>query len=752
MSSLIELAAPSQWIVDALTVGPSSRNDDATGDGDDGKPSGFDLLKALAGVPKSKRNDQIFRAASSFRGSNTALKVAEQACVEAAAKCTPRFSEKETRKIVKRVYKRYPAGRQAQGKNKVPYASRKDGLYWLKPVSTRNGIEIEIPIQLTNFTAVIKGSVTYDDGVETSRRYEIETGFEGRTALQTVTEDEFPSMKWASQRLGPRALVFPGAGMADRSRGAIQLLSRDTLSERVVYTYTGWKRVEGDVWVYLHGGGGIDQHGARAGIVAELPDALSRINLQLPSSAKEQVAAIRASLMLLKVGPSRVMTPLLAGIYRVLIDRCDFSEHLAGPTGSFKTEIAALIQQHVGAEFDRLHLPGAWSSTPNALEGLCFAAKDAPVVIDDFAPTGTIADRQRLQATAERLFRAQGNASGRLRMRADLTLRPQRPPRGMIISTGEDVPGGQSLRARILVLELTREEIDAAALTKAQEAGSVGLYALAMGAYVRWLAGQLDKVRKLKKSKLLEYRTRANYEGAHAKTPGLVADLFFGWEMFIRFAQESGAVTQTEAKVQIERGWVSLCEAGATQAKQQASQEPTRRFIELISSAISSGTAYLADMSGDAPQHPESSGWRYVKRWDGGGLVSVAEPRGGSDKVGWLDGDQDEHLYLDPDASYRVAQRMAPSNEPLTVSPRTLRKRLHEKKLLVDTDIETRETYLVRRTIEGRERSVLYLNASALGFERKEVAPESEKKESEAVQPTEPDDDAEPYDEIFDEI
>ena len=47
---------------------------------------------------------------------------------------------------------------------------------------------------------------------------------------------------------------------------------------------------------------------------------------------------------------------------------------------------------------------------------------------------------------ADRLVRAQGNRSGRQRMRQDSTLRPAKPPRGLLLSTGEDVPRGHSLR------------------------------------------------------------------------------------------------------------------------------------------------------------------------------------------------------------------------------------------------------------------------------------------------------------------
>ena len=51
----------------------------------------------------------------------------------------------------------------------------------------------------------------------------------------------------------------------------------------------------------------------------------------------------------------------------------------------------------------------------NALEALAFSAADAVLVVDDFAPTSTAGDIDRAHRDADRLLRAQGNRSGRLR-------------------------------------------------------------------------------------------------------------------------------------------------------------------------------------------------------------------------------------------------------------------------------------------------------------------------------------------------
>jgi hypothetical protein len=116
----------------------------------------------------------------------------------------------------------------------------------------------------------------------------------------------------------------------------------------------------------------------------------------------------------------------------------------------------------------------AWSSTVNFLEALAFAAKDALLPIDEFVGSSTsLTEKARMYSAAERLFRAQGNSSGRGRMRADTTLRPIKPPRGTIVSNGEEVPAGQSLRARMLILEISEDDtINLDILTECQRDGA----------------------------------------------------------------------------------------------------------------------------------------------------------------------------------------------------------------------------------------------------------------------------------------
>ncbi|MCG3180340.1 MAG: hypothetical protein BIFFINMI_02699 [Phycisphaerae bacterium] len=156
-----------------------------------------------------------------------------------------------------------------------------------------------------------------------------------------------------------------------------------------------------------------------------------------------------------------------------------------------------------------------------------------------------------------------------------------------------------------------------------------------------------------------------------------------------------------------QRGWAALRRAAERQADHQVANEPARRFIELVTSALACGQAHLAGRDGNPPDNPEAWGWR--QQTIGTGSYARNEWHSHGDRIGWLDGDD---VLLDPDASYRTAQSMAGANgDALTVTARTLRKRMAEKGMVIR---QTEDELLSRRVLEGRERKVLQLGKGIL--------------------------------------
>ncbi|HMV46681.1 MAG TPA: bifunctional DNA primase/polymerase [Blastocatellia bacterium] len=577
-----------------------------------------------------------------------------------------------------------------------PYKANGIGLVWLKPVATRDGAAEPLAVQLTNFIAEITGEVCRDDGAEQTRVYEITAQLAGETASHkgAVVAEEFGLLKWPATILGARAVIYPSK--KEHTGVAIQLLSRKIESRRVV-AHTGWRN-DGNGWRYYHAAGAIGAEGLIDAEV-ELPTALAAYSLPAPPVGETLKDTVSAVIGLAGVGPDDVTLPTLGAVWASVLTGADFSIYLAGRTGSGKSILTALFLSLFGSGFDFNALPASWSSTGNSLESLAHAAKDCVLAVDDFCPQGSAADQARLQAAADRIFRAQGNHSGRLRCRTDGTVRAVKPPRGLILSTGEDIPHGQSLRARTLIREVVRESLDWPAITEAQAIARQGVYAQAMAAFLQWLAtgDRIEKLRASAPDDVSRWREEWTTRGlnGHKRNASTLAQLARAWHCWLGFACEAGAITPEESKKLWRRVWAALDAAGKGQEQYQASENPASRFIELIQAALASGKAHLAATDGGKPDSADAQafGWR-----DG-------EPQG--ERIGWLDGDD---LYLQPDAAYLLARRMATDGEGLTVSSQTLWKRLNEAGLLASTDT-ARKTNKVRKTIAGKSNPVIHLRS-----------------------------------------
>lgn len=292
---------------------------------------------------------------------------------------------------------------------------------------------------LSNFTAEITKECSLDDGVDPQLVFEIKgTRSDGvELGVVEVTAQEYTSRAWPVDKWGARAVVLGTAGAMAHTRAAIQLFSRST--ERIkAYTHTGFREIDGKL-VYLHAGGAVGGEN----VTMHLDASLARY--RLPEASVDLRSAVLLSLRMLDVAPDEVSVPLFCATY--LAPLCHwlpvaFVLWVWGKTGSFKTAITTIAQAHFG-NFDAVHLPGSWLSTMASLEHLLSRAKDALGTIDDFVPKSTH-ELDEMRRKGAQLVRSVGNNMSRGRMRQDLTARPDRPPRGMVAVTGEDVLHGES--------------------------------------------------------------------------------------------------------------------------------------------------------------------------------------------------------------------------------------------------------------------------------------------------------------------
>ena len=554
------------------------------------------------------------------------------------------------------------------------------GQIWAAKVEGRGESQGVAYWPLCNFAAVIEREIVATDGLETETLFELRgytsTGRPLPVAL--VKSGEFSGMNWVARHWGAEAVVLPGQANRDHLRAAIQFLSlsEGRIRRATVYRHLGWTKTA-DGWVYLHAGGGIGAKGSVTGLEVQLGKVFENFALPEPPTGEAEREAITTLWRLSEVTPYRVSVPLLLYALATPLGHTPFSLYLAGPSGSQKTSLALVIQSLWGWHDSP---PTSWEATPNALEAYGFTAKDALLLIDDYAPQASEQKQKELQAKAARVLRSQGNATGRGRMRADGSLAGDRPPRGSLLVTGEDLPPGHSIRARCLFLELERGDVDLRRLSEAQRQNREGAYARALSAWVRYLSADLETYQRQLADRTAELRPR--WESQHGRTTDALARLHATWELYRDYAATVGVdLAYMDGRV-----LEALEAVRRTQSSYQRDSDPTERFGGLLFSALRMGRGHLVPVSWrpgqsieDYLDDPTRWGWRYRETTSGHpDAHGVWEPLG--PQIGWLPDDPDTlGLYLDPTPAYTVLARLANESGESLLTERTLWKRLGER-------------------------------------------------------------------------
>jgi hypothetical protein len=494
---------------------------------------------------------------------------------------------------------------------------------------------------LANFQARIIEEVTRDDGLKRSKEFKITGSLENRQPLPPaqIAAKEYDSLNWVRREWGAAATMAPGRSHGPHLVNAIQAYSQG-FKRRTVYAHTGWRKING-MWRYLHGGGAIGQGEL---VEVDLGENLRLYRLSEPGG----IEAAQASLRFLDIGPWEITAPLLACVYLAPfadadLFRVDFSLWLYGPTGGFKSTLAALALSHYG-DFNRLTLPGSWFSTENSLEKLTFVLKDSLMVIDDFIPASNPKEAHSMSAKAGRLIYQAGNRSSRGRLAPDLTDRPNHFPRGLIISTGEILLPGQrqSATARYLGMELDPKKtaIDRVRLTAAQK--EAHLYAAATAAYLEDLAPRLEDAQAEIRELWEGYRD-AFQSAAHLRIPEIQAWLAVGFELFLKFQTLMGTISQSEADEMLERAWRVFKALGEKHSRMIEGDRPTLKFLAVLRELFYQRRVYVesATVAGAPPQAKETLGWEGT------------ETAKNAELVGWAD---DGFLYLMPEMTVKVVK------------------------------------------------------------------------------------------------
>jgi hypothetical protein len=572
---------------------------------------------------------------------------------------------------------------------------------------------------LCNFVATITEEIIHDNGLEEDTLFRIEGRLSNGIPLPPieVPSTKYPGMAWVTGLWGARALVHAGTSIKDHLRAAIQGLSTG-FERRTVYGHTGWRKI-GEQWVFLHGGGAIHAGGHRADIEVRAGEGHMKRYIFEADGGGDPCADVRSSLRLLDISTHNpaLGVVLLASVYRAPLGGAAPIDHgvfLSGQTGSRKSEVSGVALAHFGRGFDARHFPANFDDSESDLEAKGHTAKDCLFVVDDFKPRGAANDVHKLHVKADRLFRSVGNQSGRGRRTSDMKQRAAYHPRGMVLATGEDIPRGQSLRARLAVVELGLTDVDNAVLSELQNSARSGALERAMAGFLRWLASDMDQWKASVPGLLRAFRDRAIQEGftqSHPRAADIYASLLIGLDAFFQYAVDVGAADSAEQRTALERCETALKDMIAGQGDLQADQDEVVQFFGFLRSSLSAGYCHFSDSlhQGAPAEHPHFWGWRDIPGTGEGETYKKSQ----GEHIGWVDA---VRVYLDGNDAFAAVQGLAKATgENLAITQRTLWKRMYERGLLLDVQKEAGKVRLTpKRTIAGVSRRVYVMSRKTI--------------------------------------
>lgn len=555
----------------------------------------------------------------------------------------------------------------------------------------------DTPKRLCDFLAITNGIVTRDDGVSEETCLLVDGWTANGEPLKQVRvpAKNYRRMDWIMENWDIRANLQPGNTVVDRVRYVIQAANAKDARRLREYTHTGWRRIGGR-WCYLYRGGAIGAEGVTVDLGRALNDYCldARYDPEASSEADDlaDVALLTANI------PRRISVPLMGFVFlaplRDAFVRAGFppafSAYLIGGSGTRKSTMSALMLSFFG-NFSALNLPASFNDTSNYIRNKAFQLKDMILAVDDYHPEGNLQARRKMEDTAQQLARAFGDLAQRGRMMADQSLAEAKPPRSLALISGEDMPNiRESGEARYYVIQIGKDEIPAnEVMTYMQDKAAGGALAHCMRKYIEWLAPQMDELPEQLGARYKQLRSE--FQGmqlSHSRAPGTIAHLVIGYEMYMRFMTETGALPDPDGELlrtEMAEAVKDIVSNSLAQSRESRAERPSRMFLDTIGELLLSREAYVVD------------------------LTDAERKTSGREHIGYMDA---LYYYLIPGKSHRVVWEFyAKKGEAFPLTSRMLYRQLAEDGLLI-SDSEGKHSRT--KVVEGKAARLLWIPRTAI--------------------------------------
>lgn len=236
------------------------------------------------------------------------------------------------------------------------------------------------------------------------------------------------------------------------------------------YQYSGWKPGEGNCYIM----GGRQLCGADWEVCKAKFSCLHTLDMLDIASHSLTIPLLSIELLSLVHSKMQAQGTYFKGVCCIV-----------APTQSYKTTLASLFFDHQnGTEADI-----NFEATMAAMIRTVGNIRDATVVVDDYKPGATKAERNEMLRKLSTIVRMCSDDSGGIKKAGIQNSTISNTAHGMVVVTAEQIQlSVQSTLARLLILEMNRKSVDVEKLTHFQETHA--RYREFVGDYIRFIGEQ----------------------------------------------------------------------------------------------------------------------------------------------------------------------------------------------------------------------------------------------------------------------
>lgn len=442
------------------------------------------------------------------------------------------------------------------------------------------------------------------------------------------------------------------------------LTSNKGMEEKVEIARTGWLDIDGEM-VFVTPGGCVGELPPEYQVA--LPAGLERYAIRDDGDEAFRQGLDGLLHGLLTAFDKQITMPLIAYLLlppmaRFIPEGTKFVMHLVGETGSLKTTTSRIGMAMYG-DFANKPPMASWRSTINSIEKLGFWLPDVIGMVDDYKPRIV-----KLWDFVD-LIQRYADGNDRMRMARDTSLRRREAMRWWMLSTGEDMPAGESSAlARMISVRFKRRpqgEAYNADLGKARRLAE--FFPTVMHRWIAWLREHGASEGFPAKFLLNTQKVSDMLQQDAPDTPNInriadnIAMLWTCWTAFREFVLESIA---SELYTELDKFGTVAGAVALTQARHVKEDKVTAVFLNNLRDGLDGGR-FKSAARGKPNAHEQANSDTFV---------------------GWYDS---EGFYLLSASFNAVSKWMRETGQQLGFTQRELYKMLDEEGLLATKSAQT---------------------------------------------------------------